>query len=35
MYNNCPSITKRLFVFVFLITATCVVDPIFNLPEGI
>ena len=32
MYKNFPSITKRLFV-VFLITSTCAVDPIFNLPE--
>ena len=35
MYNNFPSITKRLFVVVFLITSTYAVDPIFNLPEGI
>ena len=35
MYNNFPSITKRLFVVVFLIISTCAVDPIFNLPEGI
>ena len=35
MYNNFPSITKRLFAVVFLITSTCAVDPIFNLPEGI
>ena len=35
MYNNFPSITKRLFVVVFLITSTCAVDHTFNLPEGI
>ena len=35
MYDNFPSITKRLFVDVFFITSTCAVDPIFNLPEGI
>ena len=35
MYNNFPSITKRLLVVVFLITSTSAVDPIFNLPEGI
>ena len=35
MYNNFPSITKRLFVVVFLITSTCAVHRTFNLPEGI
>ena len=35
MYNNFPSITNRLFVVVFLITSTCAVDLIVNLPEGI
>ena len=35
MYNNFPSITKQLFVVVFLITSTCAVYPTFNLPKGI
>ena len=35
MYNNFRSITKRLFVVVFLITSTRAVDPTFNLLEGI
>ena len=34
MYNSFPSITKRLFVVVFLITCMGAVHPIFNLPEG-
>ena len=34
MYNNFPSLTKRLSVVVLLITSACAVDPIFNLPEG-